>query len=108
MLVAVITIWTIAYFYNLKFRKDLTPKPGGLILGTTKFKFTENGIEEEGEHYKTSMLWTGVLNILNERNYIYIVLDTAVAYIIPKRVFNSEDHAIEFFNQLEQLHNNYS
>ncbi len=57
---------------------------------------------------KRACLGTGVLNILNERNYIYIVLDTAAAYIIPKRVFNSEDHTIEFFNQLEQLHNNYS
>jgi hypothetical protein len=108
MLIVAITFLAIAYFYTLKFRKNLTPKPGGFILGTTKFKFTENGIEEEGENYKTSMSWGGVLNILNELNYIYIVLDTAAAYIIPKRIFNSEDQAIEFFNQLEKLRNNYS
>lgn len=103
-----IVVLVIAWIYieissSRKVRQILAPVADGFILGETHFDFSPDGIQEKGRNHSASISWAAVLDIVDAPDHIYIVLDTALAIILPKRCLESEERADELLAYLQQL-----
>lgn len=77
------------------------------LLGKHTIEIIETGVNESTSVNEGFTYWKGIKEINQDKNSIYIILDTLMALIIPKRSFSSENEAIEFYNKaLEYWTNN--
>lgn len=45
--------------------------------------------------------WSGVRSVEQDKEYIFVFVDSIMAYIIPKRSFASEKESLEFYHQAQ-------
>ncbi len=79
-------------------KKILEPKENGFVFGPTEYKFTDEGISIKKNSNESFTRWDTVEKIFNAKEYIYIFIDHNLAYIIPKRSFQSSDKVQEFLS----------
>lgn len=77
------------------------------FLGKHTIEITESGVKELTSVNEGFTYWKGIKEIRQDKNNIYVIVDTLIAHIIPKRSFSSENEAIGFYNKsLEYWTNN--
>lgn len=69
------------------------------VLGEHAIEISENGINESTSVNQGLHLWTGVYDVFESKHYIFIAIDKLQAHVIPKRSFNSDKEANEFYNK---------
>lgn len=71
------------------------------ILGERSIEIDELGIYQVGSVSQSSYKWSGVRSVEQNEEYIFIFVDTIMAYIIPKRSFVSKKESLEFYHQAQ-------
>jgi len=79
-------------------------KPG--LLGKHIIEISEEGIRESTSVNTGLQTWNGVLSVEQDKEYIYVFLDSMIAHIIPKRSFESIVEANQFYNKAIQYWKN--
>lgn len=88
----------IFYSYKMRVMSQLKYTKG--ILGKHIIEINENGIKETTEIDEGFAKWRGGIDgIKQDKNNVYIFLDTFRAHIIPKRSFASEAETNQFYNK---------
>ena len=77
-------------------KKTAANTPG--ILGEHIITITEEGLREKTAINDSFHDWLGVIDILENQNYIFIFTEEIRAYIIPKKAFADPETAKNFFN----------
>lgn len=78
-----------AYIHALSKRKYKNAQKSALI------KINENGIESKGELTTFFCVWKQIVKLSENENAIYVFINRNVAFLIPKRFFNSVDELSE-------------
>lgn len=66
-------------------------------LGEHTIEINEAGLIEKTNVNDGFCSWAGVKDVLSNKYYIFIFIDTLMAHIIPKRAFSSEEEAENFY-----------
>lgn len=69
------------------------------LMGEHTIEIDEKGVRETTAVNDGFHLWEGIHSIKQDKEYIYIFLDSILAHIIPKKAFNSVNEANEFYNK---------
>lgn len=85
------------YMMKLQIMKLPEDKEG--LLGEHIIEISEEGIRESTSVNTGFNIWNGVHGIDQDKDYIYIFLDSMLAHIIPKKSFQSMVEANEFYNK---------
>jgi hypothetical protein len=88
-LVSVI-IYFLIYYVLLNNTKN-TPSDNGSILGHRYMEFTDNEVICNTDSSRTVSAWTTIKSFKKGRKSFYLYVDTNMAYIIPKRIFSSNE-----------------
>jgi hypothetical protein len=83
-------------------RSRMGPVAGGSILGQKTITLTDEGIRSEGAHTESFIRWPAVLDILETRHHLFVMIDRPAGIMIPKRCFTSELECHEFAEALRQ------
>ena len=96
-------IYILLYWYfSRKYRKAIIPKEDGIFVGTHKFGFSDSGIDIKSKHTKAFIEWSGIKDISQNEDYIFMFLDINRAHVLPKRDIDNPD---SFFDSLCELFN---
>ncbi|MDR1055707.1 MAG: YcxB family protein [Prevotellaceae bacterium] len=72
--------------------KKILSKPGNEIMfGTFEMRFTNTGFDVKTAAANSSILWSTIPKADETRDYFYLYLSQASAYIIPKRKISNAD-----------------
>ena len=86
-----------------KFRKFHKHSREPNLFGTYQLVISKDGLEEMVEGGQRVLYeWEDIINIVMEKNYIYIYVDAIRAVIVPMRVFSSNDDCHVFLTKLKQ------
>ena len=72
-------------------------------LGQHHLSISPVGIHETNPFGEQMRYWTGVTDVVEDKNYIYLFIDAMEAYIAPKRAFPNPEEALRFFATATQL-----
>lgn len=75
------------------------------IVGEHTVKINEEGISDAtpfGSEYHT---WRGILLTAENKDYVFVFINTASVNIIPKRAFETKGEAEEFYNKTVEYWN---
>lgn len=70
----------------------------GDLFASRTVVFKDELIEARTEHANTTYLWSGVINILEDADYIYMFVNRVTALILPKTLFKNEAEQIKFLS----------
>ena len=74
-------------------------------MGNQSLELNDKGVSLEKDGYSSFIEWKKVVTFEESASNFYIFVDTIAAYIVPKRVFESENAQGEFCsfvkNQME-------
>ncbi|UKS28418.1 YcxB family protein [Paenibacillus sp. HWE-109] len=88
-------------YLNMKKRVMSYPDSKEGILGERTVEINEIGIHQLNSVSQSSYKWSGVRSVEQDERYIFVFVDSIMAYIIPKRSFGSEGESLEFFRQAQ-------
>lgn len=101
VLIPSIIVFSFIVVSSLKQQKSMTPLEGGAILGGHHYEFTEQGIREETLNYSSFTKWATVRSVVTYQEYVFILIDTTVAHIIPCRTFSTAEDVRAFVSFVE-------
>lgn len=79
-----------------KVRKSFEPSDTGSFCGVHRFRFTEQGIESEGNGFVTNHSWQIVKKVERTQGMILIYFDTAIAYAFPESKLSDPDGVYKY------------
>ena len=94
-LLAAITFLSIVFAY--------APGKNKGILTQHHLKLLSTGLVEETSVNTTTHSWAGIVDICQNRDYIFIYITQHAAHVIPKKAFKSREEATDFFHYAYQL-----
>jgi len=71
------------------------------MLGKHQIEFNNEYIEENGDFGNIKRKWSGVHKIISINNYIFIYLDSIMAFVIPKDSFPSNKDMEKFLETVK-------
>lgn len=77
------------------------PSEKGSSLGKRKFKISDEGLCVTTANSESLRRWDGFQSIEKTKDYIYLFVDTHVAYIIPIRYFKSPEEYADFYSTIK-------
>ncbi len=81
-------------------RRDLCrPLTDGSILREQQFEFSAAGIDIAGEGYSSHYDWDRIVAFAKTDQQLLLFIDRIVAFVIPRRVFESTDASEAFYQQ---------
>jgi hypothetical protein len=83
-------------------QRRIRPDADGASLGERTFELSREGIWERSHHYDTLTRWSGVREIDETRDYVFVFIDNCQAHIIPKRAFTDPSHCGRFVAELRR------
>jgi len=83
-------------------QRRLRPDPEGPSLGNRTFTISREGFCERSRHFELLTRWSGVRSVEENRNYLFVFIDTCQAHIVPKRAFASDEDARRFADELRR------
>jgi YcxB-like protein len=86
-----------------RMRSGFAPLPGGSILGEKTITLSDEGIRSQGAYTESFVQWPAVLDLLETRQHLFVMIDRPAGVIIPKRCFASDLECHEFAEAL-RLH----
>ena len=90
-----VSIFVIAFKLYKKSLKRL-PSDKGIILGKHTFVLDDEGIKEETEQSSSTLKWSGVQEVEETEDMIYVYVDNVSAHFIPKHFFVNEEEVNDF------------
>ena len=108
--VVIVFIFLVFVFLSLKkMQRNTMPRKDGVIMGDQSLELNDKGVSLEKRGYSSFVKWEKVISLEESESNFYIFIDTIAAYIVPKRVFDSENAQGEFCsfvkNQMELANN---
>ncbi|NEW04613.1 YcxB family protein [Paenibacillus sp. SYP-B3998] len=94
-------------YLRMKKRVMSLPESNDGILGERLIEIDETGVYQSNSVSQSSYKWNGVKSIEQNEAYIFIFVDTIMAYIIPKRSFVSDKDCLEFYHQAQIYFSKY-
>jgi len=89
--------WYLVFVYlNTKARRRLEPVASGDIIGPHSYELTDEGISVVTRNTESVFRWTGVQSIEETADHLFLYTDRCAAVIVPKRSFESPEHAEAF------------
>lgn len=76
------------YRQKLSYNKFYVSNPN--LQGDIHYIFSDRAIKNIGENFNIDTNWNKIYQVLETSEYLYIYLNKAVMYVIPKRAFTSE------------------
>lgn len=102
-------IFSLAYFILVYFginrwinKLKKTPLEDGSILGKTEYEFIDDGIVYKKHNSEGKVNWSIIKSFESDKNAYYLYIDTLVAFVIPKRIFNNNEEMTAFQNLVER------
>jgi len=83
-------------------QRRIRPLADGTALGPRTFQITPEGLREKSQHYESLTRWSGVRDIGDTREHIFVMIDNCEAHIVPKRSFADDGHCRRFLDELER------
>ncbi|HEV2493220.1 MAG TPA: YcxB family protein [Terriglobia bacterium] len=74
------------------------PSDKGRTLGEHYLSVAPEGVVDRTKSSDRLTRWSGILNIVGNKHYIFLFSDTDQAHIVPKRTFQSKDDAQKFLD----------
>jgi hypothetical protein len=108
VLLTIAVVWVFAQIITARQRKRLSPILDGFVLGEKTFSFDHDGFDEDAKNYHARFSWAAVRDLIDGPNHIFMMLDTNVGHIIPKRCFDSDNEANEFLSSISQLREQFA
>ena len=100
---AIIFIMLIVYvFFSAKNYSKLLLEDGW-VLGKSTFTFNNEEILVESKHSTTSLKWSAIKYLEENKNAVFLYVDTIAVYIFPKRCFDN-DSQINAFKDMVLSH----
>jgi hypothetical protein len=84
------------YNYTPHARRKVEPLESGDILGPKSYELTDDGVAQVARYTESSTRWAGVSSVADTPEHLFLFVDRCSAYILPKRCFDSPEHAAEF------------
>lgn len=75
------------------------PRKDGALLGRHRLRLSDQGLDVETKHVRGTVAWTGIAEVSESPEHVFIWLERAVAYIVPKRAFADVETARRFVEQ---------
>lgn len=95
--VVIVFIFLVFLFLSLKkMQRNTMPRKDGVIMGDQSLELNDKGVSLEKGGYSSFVKWEKVISLEESESNYYIFIDTIAAYIVPKRVFDSENVQGEF------------
>ncbi|HLY61817.1 MAG TPA: YcxB family protein [Terriglobia bacterium] len=85
-------------YWQCKQRVMRLPAKGGTMLGEHNLRMDSESVSGISLMSEGSIRWSGVLDIVETKEHFFMFVDTAMAFIVPKRVFKSSADAVQFLN----------
>lgn len=73
------------------------------MLGPTTLTFDDRQIVVNNNHGTGRMEWSGILEMADTPDYVFLITGMLRAFIIPKRCFENADQAAETVSQLRTI-----
>ena len=86
LLLAALTL-SLYYIFSREYQARLSPTSGGCLLGQRTYSIDEEGVHVTSKHFDAHIRWGGVQSIQDVDDHVFLLMDTWVGYIIPKRSF---------------------
>jgi YcxB-like protein len=74
------------------------PSDNGTMLGEHYLSIAPEGVVDRTKSSDRLTRWSGILNIVGNKHYIFLFSDTDQAHIVPKRAFRRKDDAHAFLD----------
>jgi len=84
--ILLVFIVTFSVFFR-EIQNRLLPSENGIVLGHHDYRIDESGIHESTAHTESLTHWPAVRSLKETNAHFFIMLDTCVAHIVPKRSF---------------------
>ncbi|HEV2708041.1 MAG TPA: YcxB family protein [Pyrinomonadaceae bacterium] len=94
--------WTVVVGEYL-FRRSVPQGQNNGVTGWHKLTLGEREIVEQTNVNEGHHLWEGVDRVEQDASYIYLFITNNQAHIIPKRAFENERHAEDFYARASAL-----
>ena len=69
----------------------LDPMPNGSVLCAYDFSFSQQGVAIRTPHWDSNSRWSGVTGLAETQTHLFLMIDRAAAYTLPKRAFASAE-----------------
>jgi hypothetical protein len=92
---ALVLFATFTFYASARARSLLQPLPNAGILCSYEYTFDEQGVTTRTPGWETLTRWSGVIAIEETPRHVFLKIDKAAAYTIPKRAFSSPEHLTE-------------
>lgn len=89
------------YIHALAYKRALFKK-GGYYCSAQTFKIEGLHLLHRQRSTESRFAWTDILAIEEDRDYLYVFLDPAVSFIIPRRAFNEPSAFHQFKTELSR------
>ena len=89
-------------YFAFDAQRRVSPSESGPTLGPRTFELTDEGIVETSRYQEFRMYWSGVHDLVETPEHIFLLVDRCGGFIVPKRFFDSPDRASEFKAYAEQ------
>lgn len=97
--IAVIIIGCFVYFLARSLR-PIWPDPDGPVLGSHVFELAGDGFRDMTTAYESRFAYAALRSIDTTSDHIFVLIDHASGYIVPRRSFASESACAEFLAEL--------
>ena len=74
------------------------PSDNGTMLGQHYLSIAPEGVVDRTKSSDRLTRWSGILNIVGNKHYIFMFSDADQAHIVPKRAFRRQEDAQEFLD----------
>jgi hypothetical protein len=100
----VVLVVVVGFFENKVFGGKRTFKQLKGTVHTNELTISEKGLEFKNAAGISNMFWEKIVDIHDTGKSFLIFLGDYMAHIVPKRAFNSETEADEFYNLMQKYH----
>jgi YcxB-like protein len=74
-----------ALLFSARMRARRAPAPDGVVLGDLRIELSEPRLRVASRHYETLMSWSAVRELRETPSHLFLMIDNAGGYILPKR-----------------------
>ena len=81
-------------------RAATDPQPNGSILCRQEYWLSDEGLRHRTPYWEGVTRWGGLVRVDETERHLFLMIDRAAAYTIPKSAFTSSAHAASFVERV--------
>ncbi len=102
LILGVILALYVVHFISLVLMQLVSSHSRLLVRNEKRVEISETGVISKTEMGRSEMKWSAIENIRQTKKYILIYISDRAAMLIPKRYFDNQAQAEEFYSYLNQ------